>query len=402
MRFCYLPHHFITSSPNPPNHYLRTMFFKEIIGQSEIKKRLTSSVASSRISHAQLVFGPEGCGTLPMALAYSRYVHCTNRGEEDSCGECPSCAKYNKLVHPDLHFAFPFKNAKETPVSDSYISEWREAILENPYFTLDEWSTRIEAENKQLLIPEKESGEILRKLNLTTFEAEFKIMIIWMPERLHHVASNKLLKILEEPPEKTLFLLVTEKEDELLRTIVSRTQLIRMHKIHDAELREALVQRHGIEKADAEKIAFQADGNYAAARLLIDRNEHAAFNLATFQKLMRSSLKFNPAKVLSVVDELAAIGRERQKQFLSYSLDLIRECLLMNYVDQSLVRLAGEELEFVKKFAAFIHAANGEKIIEEFNLAIRHVERNGSAKIIFLDMAFKINELINIPKPVMS
>ena len=375
------------------------MFFKEIIGQSEIKKRLTASVASNRISHAQLIFGPEGCGTLPMALAYARFVHCTNRGEDDSCGECPSCVKYNKLVHPDLHFAFPFKNLKETPVCDSFIPQWREILLTNPYFTIDEWGESIEVENRQLLIPEKESAEILRKLNLTTFEAEFKIMIIWMPERLHHVASNKLLKILEEPPDKTLFLLVTEKEDELLRTIVSRTQLIRMHKINDAELRDAIIERHGLAKIDAEKIAFQADGNYSAARLLIDKNENAAFNLSTFQKFMRSSFKFKPAQILSVVDELVTIGRERQKQFLSYSLDLIRECLLMNYADQSLVRLAGEELEFVTKFSAFIHAANGEKIIDEFNLAIKHIERNGSPKIIFLDMAFKINELINIPKP---
>lgn len=375
------------------------MFFKEIIGQSEIKKRLTSSVASNRISHAQLIFGPEGCGTLPMALAYARYVHCTNRGENDSCGECSSCVKYNKLVHPDLHFAFPFKNLKETPVCDSFIPQWREMILTNPYFTIDEWGEEIEVENRQLLIPEKESGEILRKLNLTTFEAEFKIMIIWMPERLNLTSSNKLLKILEEPPEKTLFLLVTEKEDELIRTIVSRTQLIGMHKIHDDDLRDAIMERHTLAKSDAEKIAFQADGNYSAARFLIDKNENAAFNLATFQKFMRASLKFHPAKVLSVVDELAAIGRERQKQFLSYSLDIVRECLLLNYADPSLVRLAGEELEFVTKFSPFIHAANGEKIIAEFNLASKQIERNGAAKIIFLDVAFKINELINIPKP---
>ncbi len=378
------------------------MLFRNIIGQSEIKHRLISSVASNRISHAQLIFGPEGCGSLPIAVAYARFIHCTNRGENDSCDECPSCQKYNKLVHPDLHFAFPIKSMKDTPVSDSFIAEWRDAFLDNPYLSIDEWTEKIEADNKQLIIPEKESGEILRKLNLTTFEAEYKIMIIWMPEKMNLTSANKLLKILEEPPAKTLFLLVTESEDQLLRTIVSRTQLVRMRKISDEELRDALVSRHELAVADAEKIAFQADGNYAFARSLLSRTEQAAYNLATFQKLMRSSLKFDPAKVLSVVDDLAGIGRERQKQFFSYSLDLVRECFLLGYADQSMVRMAGEELEFITKFSKFIHAANGEKLIEEFNLAMKHIERNGSPKIILLDLAFKINELINVPRPVMS
>lgn len=378
------------------------MFFRDIIGQSDIKQRLAASVASNRISHAQLIFGPEGCGSLPVAVAYARYIHCTQRSAEDSCGACTSCVKYNKLVHPDLHFAFPIKSMKETPVSDSFIAEWRNAFLDNPYLSIDEWTEKIEAENKQLIIPEKESGEILRKLNLTTFEAEYKIMIIWMPEKMNLSSANKLLKILEEPPEKTLFLLVTENEDQLLRTIVSRTQLIRMRKISDVELRDAMMNRHELEQADAEKIAFQADGNYAFARSLLERTEQAAYNLATFQKLMRSSLKFDPAKVLAVVDDLSAIGRERQKQFFSYSLELIRECFILGYADQSLVRMAGEELEFISKFSKFIHSANGERMIEEFNLAMKHIERNGAPKIILLDMAFKLNELINIPRPLLS
>lgn len=378
------------------------MFFRDIIGQSEIKQRLTASVSSNRISHAQLIFGPEGCGSLPIAVAYARYIHCTNRSAEDSCGECPSCTKYNKLVHPDLHFAFPIKSLKETPVSDSFIAEWRDAFLDNPYLSIDEWTEKIEADNKQLIIPEKESGEILRKLNLTTFEAEYKIMIIWMPEKMNLTSANKLLKILEEPPEKTLFLLVTENEDQLLRTIVSRTQLVRMRKIADDELRDAMMKRHELSQPDAEKIAFQADGNYAFARSLLERSEQAAYNLATFQKLMRASLKFDPAKVLAVVDDLAGIGRERQKQFFSYSLDLVRECFLLGYADQSLVRMAGEELDFITKFSKFIHAANGERIIEELNLAMKHIERNGAPKIILLDLSFKLNELINIPRPVLS
>jgi DNA polymerase-3 subunit delta' len=375
------------------------MFFKEIIGQQDIKQRLVQSVASNRVSHAQLIFGHEGSGALPLAVAYAQYIHCTNRNETDSCGECPSCQKYRKLVHPDLHFVYPIALSKDLRVSTQAIKEWRDAFLENPYLTLDEWFGKLEAENKQAVIGQEESGEILKKLSLTTFEGEFKIMIIWMAEKMNITAANKLLKILEEPPDKTLFLIVTEHEDQLLRTIVSRTQLVRIHGISDADLTAALMERHQLEKADAEKIAFQSDGNYAQARQLLERSEQAAFNLSTFQKLMRACLKFDAAKVLTLVDDLAAIGRERQKHFLSYSLDLVRESLLINYADPKLVRMAGEELAFISKFAPFIHAANGENFIEELNLALKHIERNGSPKIIFLDLAFKINELINIPKP---
>lgn len=375
------------------------MFFRDIIGQSEIKERLQHTVAGNRISHAQLFFGQEGFGALPVALAYAQYIHCTNRSETDSCGECPSCQKHSKLVHPDLHFVFPVAISKDVRVSTHVIAEWRTALLENPYITLDEWFNKLDADNKQPVIGTDESGEILRKLSLTTFEGEYKIMIIWLAEKMNQTAANKLLKILEEPPDKTLFLVVTENEDQLLRTIVSRTQLVKVRSIADADLREALVQRHELSMADAEKITFQADGSYSAARKIMERNEQAIFNLATFQKWMRASLKFDAAKVLDAVDELAAVGRERQKNFISYALTLVRESLIFNYADKSLVRMSGEELAFISKFAPFIHAANGEKFIEELDKASLHVERNGSPKMIFLDLSFKANELLNIPKP---
>lgn len=375
------------------------MFFREIIGQSEAKQRLLQTVSGNRISHAQLFFGREGTGALALALAYAQYIHCTKRSAEDSCGECPSCQKYAKLVHPDLHFVFPIALSKDVRVSTHLIAEWREALLENAYLTLDEWFGKIDAENKQPVIGTEESGETLRKLSLTTFEGEYKIMIIWLAEKMNQSAANKLLKILEEPPDKTLFMLITENEDQLLRTIVSRTQLVKIRAIADADLRTALMERHSLSQADAEKIAYQADGSYAAARQIMNRNEQAAFNLSAFQKWMRASLKFDGAKVISVIDELAAVGRERQKNFLLYSLTLVRESLLLNYADQSLVRMSGEELAFLGKFAPFIHAANGEKFIEELDKALYHIERNGSAKMVFLDLSFKANELLNIPKP---
>jgi DNA polymerase-3 subunit delta' len=375
------------------------MFFRDIIGQHPIKERLVNSVRDNRISHAQLFFGPEGCGTLPMAFAYARFVHCTNRGEKDSCGTCPSCQKHDKLVHPDLHLVYPIALSKDLRVSTTVIREFRESFLENSYLTLDDWFSKIEAENKQPVIGTDESGEILKKLSLTTFEAEYKIMIIWMAEKMNPTAANKLLKILEEPPDKTLFLLVTEAEDQLLRTIVSRTQLVKLSRLNDDDIHAALKVRFSLSDDDATRITFQADGSFAAASQLVTTDEQAIFNLQVFQKWMRGCLKFNMGVLMEAVDEFASAGRERQKQFLGYSLEMIRESLLMNYADQSLARIAGDEKNFVTKFAPFVHAANAYRFMNEINLAIQHIERNGSAKIVFMDLSFKANELLNVPNP---
>lgn len=375
------------------------MLFRDIIGQKNVKQRLLNSVREERIAHAQLFLGAEGNGALALATAYAQYIACTNRQPDDACGECPACIKYNKLAHPDLHFVYPVALSKDVRVSTNVIGEWREAFLADPYITLDQWFGKLEAENKQAVIGTEESGEILRKLSLTTFESPYKIMIIWMAEKMNASAANKLLKILEEPPDRTVFLLVTENEGDLLRTIVSRTQLIKIPRLSDADITGALMQHHGLAQADAEKIAYQADGSYAAAKQLLERNEQAAFNLSVFQKWMRACLKFDAAKVVECVDELAPIGRERQKQFLTYALDIVRESLMINYGRPELVRLAGEELAFVKKFSAFVHGANGERFIDEITKAHYHIERNGAPKIIFLDLSFKANEFLNVPKP---
>lgn len=376
------------------------MLFKEIIGQQAVKDRLTRSVKEGRISHAQLFLAPEGSGGLAMAVAYAQYISCNNREESESCGQCSSCIKYNKLVHPDLHFVYPVALSKDVRTSSDVAGEWRTAFLNNPYITLFSWFEQLSAENKQAIIGVEESGEILRKLSLTTYEAEYKIMIIWQAEKMNQAAANKLLKILEEPPDKTLFLLVCENEEQLLRTIVSRTQLIKINKLKDEELTEALVSNNGVAKEAAQKIAHLSDGSYAESLLLISENENAAQNLASFQKLMRASLKFDPKAVLIWIDEMAAAGRERQKNFLNYALHIMRESLVLNYADASLIRLGADEQEFVKKFSPFIHASNVERFIEELNTAHYHMERNANPKILFMDLAFKFNELLNLPKAV--
>ncbi|HTF03940.1 MAG TPA: DNA polymerase III subunit delta [Bacteroidia bacterium] len=375
------------------------MLFRDIIGQSAVKQRLVQGVHEQRISHAQLFFGPEGSGTLPLAFAYARYVHCTARNENDSCGTCPSCQKYDKLVHPDLHLVYPIALSKDLRVSTKVIKEFREAFLEDPYITLNDWFLKLDAENKQPVIATEESAEILKKLSLTTFEGEYKIMLIWMAEKMNLQAANKLLKILEEPPDKTLFILVTENEDQLLRTIISRTQLVKIPRLSDDELRTALIEHHEVNPENASRVAFQADGSYSAAKHLLEKDEQAIFNLQVFQKWMRACLKFDAPKVLESVDDFATAGRERQKQFLSYALEMVRESLLVNYADSSMIRIAGDEKAFVVKFAPFVHAANAYPFMEQVNLAYQHIERNGSAKIIFLDLSFKANELLNVPNP---
>ena len=376
------------------------MLFKEIIGQQVVKDRLIRSVKDGRISHAQLFLGPEGSGGLAMAVAYAQYISCKNKEDSDSCGQCSSCIKYNKLIHPDLHFVYPVALSKDVRTSSDVAGEWRNAFLNNPYITLFNWFEQLNAENKQAIIGVEESGEILRKLSLTTYEAEYKIMVIWQAEKMNQAAANKLLKILEEPPDKTLFLLVCENEEQLLRTIVSRTQLIKINKLKDEELTEALVSNNGTERQAAQKIAHLSDGSYAEALLLISENENAVQNLASFQKLMRASLKFDPKAVMAWIDEIAAAGRERQKNFLNYALHIMRESLVLNYADTSLIRLGADEQEFVKKFSPFIHATNVERFIEELNTAHYHMERNANPKILFMDLAFKFNELLNLPKAV--
>ncbi|MDQ3048847.1 MAG: DNA polymerase III subunit delta', partial [Bacteroidota bacterium] len=284
------------------------MLFKEIIGQQAAKERLIRSVKEGRISHAQLFLGPQGCGSLALAVAYAQFISCSNKQEDDSCGTCSSCIKCNKLVHPDLHFVYPVALSEKVRTSSAVASQWREAFLDNPYITLFQWFESLSAENKQAVIGTEESGEILRKLSLTTYEAEYKIMIIWQAEKMNQQSANKLLKILEEPPDKTLFLLIVESEEQLLRTILSRTQLIKINRIADEELSEALVNIHGLSADAAEKTAHLADGNYAEALLLISENENASQNLASFQKLMRASIKFEPKAVMSWIDEMSTAG----------------------------------------------------------------------------------------------
>jgi len=368
------------------------MFFSEIIGQNEVKKRLVHSVSENRVSHAQLFLGSEGSGALALAVAYTQYILCKSRREGEACGSCASCIKNNKLVHPDVHFVYPIAIKKgSVEKSTDVVSEWREAFLANPYLNLSDWFSCMDAENKQPIIGVEESAEILRKLALTTYEGEFKVMIIWMPEKMHTSAANKLLKILEEPPDKTLFILVSENEEALLRTIYSRTQLIKVTRIGDEDIKKALMERNQFPDTDAARIAYLADGNFNAALRLTGENPEENPNLQRFREWIRMVFKADVVAIISWVEEIAnsKVGRENQKAFLLYGINIIRECLVGMYGDKKLLRVGGEELDFVEKLSTRLNGNTCKELADEMNEAIIHIERNGSGKLIFTDLSLK-------------
>jgi len=376
------------------------MKFSDIVGQREVIKRLIQTVEENRISHAQLFLGPQGSGNLALALAYAQYISCQDRKFDDSCGECLSCIKYQKLIHPDLHFAFPVASTREfptEPVSNYFLPEWRESVLNNPYLNLFEFLGNLGIENKQGNISVKECQDIIKKLSLKSFESEYKVMIIWMPEKMMPVAANRLLKTLEEPPEKTLFILVTENQDQLLKTIISRTQLVKINKLKDSDIADALLDDYNGYSVSPEKaatIARLADGDFNEALRMLEEDDVQHESSEFFQKWMRICYKREVPEAMNQIEEFAKFGRERQKNFFAYCLDLVRECMLLNYTGSQMVRLAGTELGFAEKFAPFINQNNIVEITEEINKASYHIERNANPKVLFLDLSFKLFVLL--------
>ncbi len=374
------------------------MNFSQIPGQEEIIERLLRSVHEERVSHAQIFAGPEGCGSLALALAYARYVSCENRSELDSCGTCKSCVKYEKMIHPDLHFVFPvIKGKKATdPVSDNYLEEWREFVKTSPYFTLNNWLDTIEVGNAQGMIFASEASEIIKKLSLKTFESDFKIMIIWLPEKMHQATANKLLKMIEEPPEKTLFLLVSEEPDKVIPTILSRCQMVKIPAFKPADIEKYLVQRFGITREKAADIARVSIGNITRAIEQCEYEESSLSNLENFKSLMRFAWKRDIISLINWSEEIALTGREAQKNFISFTLRILRENLMLTLgqMKNNLVFLAGEEEAFSGNFHPFITQRNIYQLTDEFNLGYSHIEANGNAKIIFLDLALKVTRLI--------
>lgn len=374
------------------------MNFSRIPGQQETKARLIRSVSEKRVSHAQLFSGPEGCGSLALALAYARYVSCENPDEQDSCGTCKSCVKHEKMIHPDVHFVFPVVRGKKDlePVSDSFIGEWREFATRSPYFTLNDWLYSIEVGNAQGLIYSSEAAEIIKKLSLKTYESDIKTMIIWLPEKMHLVTANKLLKIIEEPPDKTLFLLVSDEPDKIIPTILSRCQHIKIPRFPNDEISNFLVSNFNYDVLKASETARVANGNLIRAIHLAKDEESSLENLDYFKSMMRFAWKRDVSAIINWSEEMAMKGREAQKGFIVYALRILRENLMLTLGQQknNLVFMAGDEVSFSEKFHPFINNKNIYHLTDEFNLAFSHIEANGNARIIFLDLALKVVKLI--------
>ena len=394
------------------------MLFKDIIGHKEVINKLIQTVTDNRVSHAQLILGPEGSGKLALAIAYSQYLNCEEKQQYetnhasgligDACGTCHSCLKYNKLIHPDLHFVFPNTNTKKVTAksySENFITEWREFLIENNYYvSLNNWFEKLGVENKQGNINVRDCNEINRILSFKTYESEYKVMIIWMVEKLNHAAAPKILKILEEPPEKTLFLLISESHDQILPTILSRTQLIKLLKINDHEIIEKLTQTYQVDDKTAQFIASHADGNYAEALRLLNNTEEEKFNTDLLINWLRGCFKGSTTEVITktgsveglstIVSTLAKIGREKQKNFLNYALKISRYCVLINYSQSELVKLSTDESKFIANFYKFINSQNIEAVSEELNKAIYHIERNANPNILFMDLSLKMHKLL--------
>lgn len=373
------------------------MLFKEIIGQKEIKDKLLRLVRDDRTPHALMLFGPEGTGKLALALAMAQYVACTNRQQEDACGTCPSCIKFGKLVHPDLHFVIPVMktgNMQSAPISDDYAETWRAAFLADHYLTEGQWYEALGAENKQGMINVRESETIMRKLSFKPYESDYRMVVIWLPEKMNQPAANKLLKLIEEPPEKTLILMATEQTDRILPTILSRTQLIHVPPVAATDLRDGIMKLEVQDPQLVDDVVKRAHGNVSIAFRMLRQDEAEQQNFELFTELMRLCYSRDIIRVNDWVERVAVMGRERQKQLADYSLRMLRENFILGFKQEGLTYMSAKESEFSEKFSPFIHEGNVYALADAFTEAGNHIEANGNPRIILLDLSIRIIRLL--------
>lgn len=380
------------------------MLFSDILGQEHIKSHLTKSADSSRIPHAQLFIGAEGSGTLPMAIAYAQYILCSNTEGENNNGNAVCNLKFQNFSHPDLHFVFPVATngeVKSHPVSAYFLKYWREFITENPYGSLFDWYRKIDIQNKQGQIGVDEAHEIVKSLSLKSYEGGYKVMIIWMADKMNVATANKLLKLLEEPPQKTVFILIAESDDDILQTILSRCQILHFGGLSEQAIADALVSQQNLDPNEALKIAHQAQGNYNKALQLLNKDTGGNPFEQWFVQWVRAAFraKGNAAAIQDLIEwseQISSIGREAQKQFLHFCIDMFRQALLLNYNAKELVFMEPSVEKFkLENFAPFVNGNNINDIFKELSDAIYHIERNGNAKIILTDLSIKLTRLIH-------
>ncbi len=373
--------------------------FSDVVGHKDLKKQLITNTLQGRISHTQLFLGAEGSGTLPLALAFARFVQCRDKKETDACGFCPSCLKINKMEHPDLHFFFPNapNNEHSKNVSSKlFLRQWRELILQQPYFSFLDWLKKMGIENKQAIINAEDCNDIIRILGLKSYESPYKIIVVYMAEKFYYQAAPKLLKVLEEPPEKTLFLLIAENKDQILKTILSRAQILKVPLPGEESVKAELISKQQLDPKRAGTISFLSEGNMHEALRLLKQDEGQMADFHSFREWMRFCFKNQTAGILKWVEQTSRAGRERQKSFLQYGLKLFRLCVLQNYHAHELIRLEGEEATFIKNFSPYVNHKNATEVVDAFHLAINHLERNANPKILFTDLSFQLVRLMRV------
>lgn len=380
------------------------MLFSEILGQDHLKNHLTKSADEGRVPHAQLFVGPEGSGTLAMAIAYAQYLICNNTLGENNTENSACNLKFHHLQHPDLHFVYPTittEDVKSKPKSLDFITDWRLFVQQNPYGGIFDWYKFLGVQNKQGEIRVEDAQEIVKSLSLKSLEGSYKIMIIWMADKMNIAASNKLLKLLEEPTDKTVFILITENVENIIQTILSRCQVLQFNPLPENIVVEALVNREQIDRVVAQKIARQSQGNYNKALQIVKENNDELPFEEWFVFWVRSAFKAkgNASAIHDLIiwsEQIAALGRETQKKFLSFCTEMFRQALLLNYNAPSLVYMEPKVEKFtLENFAPFVHGNNILEIFKEISDASYHIERNGNAKIILTDLSIKLTRLIH-------
>jgi DNA polymerase-3 subunit delta' len=377
------------------------MRFSDIPGQQQVKQLLVRSVQQNHVAHAQLFRGAEGSAALPLALAFAAFLNCENRtpDADDSCGRCPGCQKIDKLIHPDLNFIVPVTTTKavaKDATSSKFMADWRTFVLDSPYQGLNDWMQHIGAENKQGSISKEESLQLLRLVSLKAFEAQYKLVVIWQPELMHPAAANAVLKLLEEPPAATVFLLVSHAPEQLLPTIISRVQPVVVRPLSEQDLTNWLRDEHQVPEVKARQLAQLAEGNPGAALAAhhTAATDHDYF--ALFAGWMRTCFSNKVSEMLERSDEFQKLGRENQKEFLQYALTLLRKVLLFGLDPQLVPHLPAQEQSFVQGFSRFVTPQNADPITRELNDAHYHIERNANPRMVFVDASLRLAELLKM------
>lgn len=376
------------------------MQFRDIIGQESVKAHLRQMYDTHRLPHATLLAGPEGSGALPLAIAFAQYINCTgDKSNGDSCGTCPSCIKHHKLMHPDLHFIYPTINRGDSTTSDTYSTEWRQIWDNNTYFSSAQWTTMMGG-NKQAIINRNDAVAIHQKLALKPYEADYQTLIMWKPELMNETSANRILKILEEPPHKTLFIIVSENSDDILPTILSRTQMIKVPPVDEASIKAHLTTQYNMDDNGATRLAHIANGNIISMMQMAGLAQEDRTNLDTFISIMRTCYTRNVMDMRKIAEQTSrALSREQAKDLFTYALRMVRENFIMNLGDETLNYMTPDEEAFSQRFSRFIHIGNALDMADLFNEAISQIEQNGNTKIILMDVLLQLTVLLKRPRP---